>query len=281
MSKKLIINADDYGRTSEVSHGIREAHLKGMVTSTTCMMNIRGAAADVAIALQETPRLGLGVHLVLTADDPILPAGQVSSITDQQGHFLRLDALIERLDELYLNEVKREWQAQIEAFIRAAKRPPTHLDSHHHSSFFSPKLFRAMLELAQEYHCAIRLPVVDKIHWEVTGLPEEQNISASIQQHIKDLVDEFKPACPDSFHADFYDENATGAELERILAGQKEGCAEIMCHPGYNDAVLQAVSSYNRQRDAERMVLSEPGIRQRAAALGISLIHFGDLTTSD
>jgi len=56
--KRLIINSDDYGRTPEISRGIREAHLKGVVTSTTCMMNIPTTASDVAIALKETPKLG-------------------------------------------------------------------------------------------------------------------------------------------------------------------------------------------------------------------------------
>ena len=54
--KQLIINSDDYGRTPEISRGIREAHLRGVVTSTTCMMNIPTTAADVAIALKETPQ---------------------------------------------------------------------------------------------------------------------------------------------------------------------------------------------------------------------------------
>ena len=71
--KRLIINSDDYGRTPEVSRGIREAHLHGVVTSTTCMMNIPTTAADIQVALREAPLLGLGVHLVLTADRPIGP----------------------------------------------------------------------------------------------------------------------------------------------------------------------------------------------------------------
>jgi len=36
-----LINSYDYGRSSDISRGIREAYLQGVVTSTTCMMNIR------------------------------------------------------------------------------------------------------------------------------------------------------------------------------------------------------------------------------------------------
>ncbi len=88
--KRLIINSDDYGRTPEISRGIREAHLHGVVTSTTCMMNIPTTAEDVAVALKETPTLGMGVHLVLTMGNPISAPETVPSITDENGHFFKL-----------------------------------------------------------------------------------------------------------------------------------------------------------------------------------------------
>src|SRR5512134_3484615 len=134
--KRLIINSDDYGRTPEISRGIREAHARGVVTSTTCMMNIPTTAEDIAVALRETPALGMGVHLVLTMGDPISARVTVPSITDENGHFFKYTPLIEHLSTLNIEEVKQEWRAQIEAFIRAAGRKPSHLDSHHHSSFF-------------------------------------------------------------------------------------------------------------------------------------------------
>ena len=89
MPKRLIINSDDYGRTPDISRGIREAHLNGVVTSTTCMMNIPTTAADVALALAETPQLGMGVHLVLTMGRPIVTREAGSSITDENGNFFK------------------------------------------------------------------------------------------------------------------------------------------------------------------------------------------------
>ena len=87
--KRLIVNSDDYGRTPEISRGIREAHLQGVVTSTTCMMNIPTTAEDIAVALRETPALGLGVHLVLTMGKPISTPDTVASITNENGYFLK------------------------------------------------------------------------------------------------------------------------------------------------------------------------------------------------
>jgi predicted glycoside hydrolase/deacetylase ChbG (UPF0249 family) len=272
--RRLIINSDDYGRTPEVSRGIRESHLRGVVTSTTCMMNIPTTPADIAIALRETPNLGLGVHLVLTADSPLLKHESVKSITDEKGNFLKLAVLIERIHDIDIHEVKNEWHAQIEAFVKAAGRNPTHLDSHHHTSYFSPALIRAMLELAREFDCGIRLPNVHGSD-EMAGLPS--SLIGPINEYAPGLLKEFNPRRPDAFFASFYDELATREELRKIFSQIDDGTFEIMCHPGYTDPILLNASSYAKQRETELEVLTDPAIRQEIGEHGIQLISFADI----
>ncbi len=74
MAIRLIVNADDYGRSVNVSRGIRDAYLRGILSSTTCMMNMPSVVDDIKMALSETSGLGMGVHLVLTAGRPLLTA---------------------------------------------------------------------------------------------------------------------------------------------------------------------------------------------------------------
>ena len=274
MSKRLIINSDDYGRTPEISRGIREAHLHGVVTSTTCMMNIPTTPADIAVALRETPKLGLGVHLVLTAERPILSHEQVRTLTNEDGTFLKLATLISKIGLIEVNEVKAEWHAQIESFVRTAGRRPTHLDSHHHSSYFSPALFRAMLELAAEFNCAIRLPVVYDSE-EMAGLPSE--LIGPIKEYAPKLLREFNPRRPDAFFASFYDESATREEITRLFGQVKEGTCEIMCHPGHVDEAFAKESSYNKQRETELEILTDPTVRKAIQSHGIELINFKDI----
>ena len=264
--KQLIINSDDYGRTPEISRGIREAHLRGVVTSTTCMMNIPTTAADVAVACKETPNLGMGVHLVLTMGRPISAPESVSSIVDEQGNFFKYTPLIEHLSSIQMDEVKKEWRAQVEAFIQAAGRKPTHLDSHHHSSYFSPALFHGMLELAKEYDCAIRFPFTS-----VSPELEETN------KQVPALVEQFNPRKPDVFFVNFYDETATKENLLEILNSVSEGTSEIMCHPGYVDDAFAQESVYNFQRARELEILTDPAIKEAIAAQRIQLITFADL----
>ncbi len=264
--KQLIINSDDYGRTPDISRGIREAHLRGVVTSTTCMMNIPTTADDVSIALKETPSLGMGVHLVLTMGKPISRPETVPSIVDQNGNFFKYAPLVEHLTSLDIDEVKKEWRMQIQAFIQAAGKKPTHIDSHHHSSYFSPSLFRGMLELAKEYNCAIRFPFTD--------------ISSELEEtakYVPDLVREFDPRRPDAFFVNFYDKTATQEQLLNIINNISDGTGEMMCHPGHVDEAFAKESIYNFQRERELKILTDPSIKKAIESQDIKLITFADL----
>ena len=275
MSIRLIVNSDDYGRTAAVSQGVRNAHLFGIVTSTTCMMNMPSVVEDIRTAMQDAPRLGLGVHLVLTSGQPLLPAAQVPSLVAPDGSFLKLDQFLARLGQIDPAQVMAEWQAQIERFVATTGRAPTHLDSHHHSSYFTEPLFRGMLELAHAYAAGIRLVIAQGDEDSMAGLPTE--VLTPIREYAPRLLKEFRPKTPDVFHASFYDEMATKEELLRLINGLGPGTAEIMCHPGYADSILLAGSVYARQRESELGVLTDPEVRQAIEARGIQLISFAQL----
>ena len=64
MTRRVVVNADDFGLTEGVNRGILDAHLDGIVTSTTTMVR-QPAAADAAARAREAPRLGIGLHVDL------------------------------------------------------------------------------------------------------------------------------------------------------------------------------------------------------------------------
>jgi predicted glycoside hydrolase/deacetylase ChbG (UPF0249 family) len=239
------------------------------------MMNMPTVVEDIRTAMQETPHLGLGIHLVLTSGKPLLPPEQLPSLVSSDGSFLKLDQFLVRLDQIDPQQVIAEWRAQIEKFVATAGRAPTHLDSHHHSSYFTEPFFRAMLELAREYGAGIRLVIAQGDEDHMTGLPTE--VLTPIQEYAPRLLQEFKPKTPDFFLASFYDEMATKDELIRLIITLQPGTTEIMCHPGYADPVLLAGSIYARQRETELAILTDPDVRQAIQARGIELISFGQL----
>jgi hypothetical protein len=274
MTIQLIINADDFGRTPGVSTGIREAHLRGIVTSTTAMMNMPDMDKALRQVMRDCPRLGLGVHLVLTCGVPLLPHAQVKSLTDGKGNFYILNGLVRQLSSLDLAEVRAEWRAQIEKFVSVTGLAPDHLDSHHHSSYYPP-LFRIMLELAREYQCAIRLPFNDKESESFGDLPAD--LAKQALQEAHHLLAEFRPPCPDHVITSFYDLPAPRPALVDILEHLSDGVTEIMCHPGIVDNELLCSSSYNSQRQAELTALTDAAVAEKIKARGIELINFSQL----
>lgn len=261
--KKLIVNADDLGLTPGVTRGIIEAHLHGIVTSTSALMNSPCITESLAAVNREAPELGVGVHLVLSWGRPLLPAKDVPALIDDRGNFFKFDQFANRLSTLNLDEVHAEWQAQIEAFIVSGRRQD-HLDSHHHSSYMSPGFFRVMLELAQKYNLPIRLP----------SKPEGN--SPAIESYIQ-VLGQLPVRCPQSCITAFYDEIASLASLSEIIATLPEGISELMCHPGYADLGLMEGSTYTTAREKELRVLTSPEIKAILAENGVGLGRFSDL----
>lgn len=271
MKTHLIINADDYGRSAGISAGIRHAHLLGVVTSTTCMLNQPTVESDLRLALSECPALGLGVHLNLTSGHPLTGAAHLSALVDSTGNFPGLNDFLLRLPNLDLAQVEAEWRAQIETFAAICRKNPTHLDSHHHSSFLSPGLFRLMCRLATEYDCAIRLPI-----WQssiASGIPDA--LMAEMGRYLPLVLQEYPRPHPDGFISTFYDAGVSLPEMLSIIEKLPGGTFEIMTHPGYVDAALD--SAYSSPREKELTVLTDPRLRQELENRQVQLIHFGDL----
>jgi hypothetical protein len=275
MTKRLIINADDYGRTQGVSEGIRSAHLNGIVTSTTAMMNMPGIEAALEKAQRDCPKLGIGVHLVLTAGKPLLPPSTVSTLTGGGDHFPTATGFVDILPGLDTDQVRSEWEAQVQKFIRLTGKKPDHLDSHHHTSYFTTHLFENMLEMAIDLDCAIRPPLADGNSDLPMDLPSE--LSQQATDFLPQLLERFNPRAPENFYSNFYDETATMETIIQILGDLQDGTSEMMCHPGIADKELISGSIYNIQRENELNLLKDPSIRSLIFKQDVQLINYSRL----
>lgn len=101
--RQLIVNADDFGRSPGVNEGILTAHLEGIVTSASLMVDEAAAAAGAALAA-EHPGLSMGLHFVEPEDADLDDPAQAGSA----------------------------FATQLERFRTLVGRDPTHVDSHHH-----------------------------------------------------------------------------------------------------------------------------------------------------
>ncbi len=250
--KRLIVNADDFGRTPGINAGIVEAHRRGIVTSATLMVNF-AASAEAADLARETPSLGVGLHLALTGGKPTLPVDQVLSLVD--GHGL-LPGKPDGLVGARPAEILAEARAQLQRFRKLLGRNPTHFDSHHHAHRL-PDVCEALITLS----------------WE-TGLPVRHAAPWMEQRFRQEGI-----PTPNAFMESFFDQGATAEDLLKILCQVGPGVTELMCHPARVDDELRASSSYAEVRDREREILSHPETRAAVQSLGIRLVHFGDLGT--
>jgi hypothetical protein len=281
MSRRLIVNADDYGRSPGISRGILEAHRDGIVTSTTVMINQPGIEAHLQAAL-EYPALGLGQHLVFTQGCPVLPHRSVPSLVNRRGVFLDHHTLWAQPERVSLEQLELELTAQIERFTAQAGRPPDHLDCHHFVHLHPP-FFRIYVDLASHFNLPLRLPI--PLETEVgraaerlvflEDFPEDVVrdliVTNSAQIKARNLVH------PAHFIATFFGKETLHLDhLFQLLETLPDETSELMCHPGYNDSQL-ASSGYREEREIELVLLTDPVVSQRVRDESIELVTFAEL----
>jgi predicted glycoside hydrolase/deacetylase ChbG (UPF0249 family) len=126
----VIVHADDFGESREITVGIRRCIESGAVTSTSIMANMPGTDFALGCVSALADRASFGVHLNLCEGAP-LTAGK--SLTDAHGKFHRKKELFLRAvtGRLSLAEVEAEVATQI-ARVRDAGIAISHLDGHKH-----------------------------------------------------------------------------------------------------------------------------------------------------
>jgi chitin disaccharide deacetylase len=115
-ARRLVVNADDFGRSAAINAGVIQAHVQGIVTSASLMVR-HAAAPGAAAAAAEHPALGLGLHLDLAEWERI------------DGEWRATYVVVDTDDRSALSlEVER----QLERFRSLVGAEPTHIDSHQH-----------------------------------------------------------------------------------------------------------------------------------------------------
>jgi predicted glycoside hydrolase/deacetylase ChbG (UPF0249 family) len=263
MAARLILNADDFGLTRGINRAIAELYEAGALTSATLMAN--GAAFDdaVSIALAH-PGLGVGCHIVLTDGTPVSPVQTLPTLCPngqtfrpKLTHFLR-DLLLGRIDQA---EIEREARAQMQRLQRA-DIDLTHIDTHKHTHMF-PAVARPILRAAEAAGVhAIRNPFEEPWSIALSGSKLTRRIQVSLIQALRPrflLLPQIRDGIVRTTDGTI-GISATGnlnlTTLEAVLDAMPDGIWEIVCHPGYNDADLDAITTRLRgTREIERDAL--------------------------
>jgi len=287
--KNLIVNADDLGWTEGVNRGILEAFHHGIVTSTSLLANGAAFAGGVEAALS-APGLGVGVHLNLSDGPPIADREIVTSLLNDDGNFTGgPESLLLRRARggLVLAEVETEWDAQIQK-VRDAGIAPTHLDGHKHVHML-PGLFEIALRLAKRHGVgAIRVSLETSSLRTALSSGAKQNARVVMKQGVqarglkllardaREQADRAGISTADYFCGIAQTGELTREGVEQLVKILPDGTTELMCHPGYVDAALRKTPTRLRDsRQSELEILTDTGIRNLVASLGIRLIDYG------
>ena len=285
--RRLIVNADDLGFTSGVTRAIIEAHTRGIVTSSTLMAT--GPAFNEAVQYAKaTQNLSIGCHIVLIDGQPVLESEKIPALAPSPRFRDGLKGFAARAltGRISADQIQAEATAQIRR-IQAAGITVTHIDTHKHTHIF-PQILRPLLRAAKECGVsAVRNPFGPRFPMHSSELLARPNLWTRLAEvrilrrfasKFRDAVDREGFVAPDGTLGI----EVTGAldeTLFRAIARSiPEGTWEFVCHPGYNDADLQAATTRLRDsREIELRVLTMPSGRELLLREGIELISYHDL----
>jgi chitin disaccharide deacetylase len=291
--RRLIVNADDFGWSEEVTRGILQAHQTGILTSTTVMMNLPGAAGAIDLARREAPRLGVGIHLNLTEGEPVAPRDKVTDILDKEGRFHRSPMDLFRLVKEFTGALAAA-EAELEAQIVRAKDcglVATHLDSHKHVHMY-PYLTSAVFRLAKKHGVrAVRTTPEFKPAGLARLLPAEWGMKDRVRQWINAVTlrrwgrsaqagaRKAGLATTDWFFGVRVTGGVSAEVIELMLRTAPEGTGELMTHPGMAEPSPARLTRLGTSRPRELAALCDERVRRAVADRGWTLATYRDLSS--
>jgi chitin disaccharide deacetylase len=260
-ARVLIINADDFGMYHAVNAAVIRSIEEGIAGSCSLMAPCPAAPHAMSL-LRRHPHISFGIHLTLVCDmpscrwRPLAARELVPSLLDESGELFTPDHAPALLARARLEDVEREFRAQVSA-VADAGLTPTHLDWHCLADGGRDDIFDLTMALAAEYGLAVRAwldPARRKLRRR--GLP---------------VVDhEFL----DSFRLD------TGGKLARygsLLRDLPAGLSEWAVHPAVGDQQSQMVDPGWRVRQTDYEFLTSPQAGTVLRYERITVISYRDI----
>lgn len=226
---KIIINADDFGISSDINKAIICAFEDNLISSTTLMANMPGFEEACDLYYKHNLEGKVGIHLNISEGCPITKEiTNASRFCDLEGKFVKQKSphFIPSYKEYRL--IEKELDAQLARVFKAGIRS-THIDSHqgYHSGYFTGKI---VLNLAKKYSISDvhlypnygKMPVYKRIY----GLV----YNGRIRYWGKSSVAYFGSA----------DSILDSNEIKEIArcTNTKKKLVEVMVHPGFQNGVL-------------------------------------------
>lgn len=199
--RQLVLNADDFGYDPAVTLGIVEAMTKGVVSSTTMIVN----SPHSAHAAERAAGLAIGLHLNLV---------RFTAVSEPSHVFVE-----KALPSLTADFVARETEAQLSRLRELVGRNATHIDVHKHAHL-QPAVLEGLARTAKAWGLKVR-SISDAMR-------------ATLRAHGVETNDVF---LGDAGVEAYWTLKRLEAHLDALPA---EGLVELMCHPGYRPSHVES-----------------------------------------
>ncbi len=270
--RRLIVNADDFGRSHSINEAVVRAHREGILTTASLMVNETGCDEAVALA-RENPKLGVGLHLTLLCGKSALPPEKIPGLVNARGEFSDQPVVVgmRYFFERSLHEqLRAEIHAQFQKF-RATGLPLDHINGHLHLHLH-PTVFRILMEDASTLgiqhlrltrDCLLRSRRMARGHWfyRVSHATIYEWLSRRARGPLKQRGIRHAQITFGLLQNARVDEEYILKLLPELPAGD----SELYSHPSLDE--------FKHEFDA----LVSPRVKELVGKLGVELIRYRDL----
>jgi predicted glycoside hydrolase/deacetylase ChbG (UPF0249 family) len=242
-----------------------------------------GAAFDAAVhEAHQHRRLGIGVHLCLHDEKPVLDPGKIPTLVGADGKMRPLSLVLRRLvlGQLEASEIEAEYTAQV-ARARDAGIDVTHLDSHCHLHAF-PSIAKVVRRVAQSSGIACLRRAESTRLSDYAGssfgrYPVSMLITCMSKLSYLGLHPSWR--YPDRFVGMVRSGTVDAAWVEKAIGSLVPGrVTELMIHPGDGSALYGAEDDHGpAQRKIEWEAVTSPRVIEAVRARGVKLVNYRHL----
>ncbi len=270
--RRLIVNADDFGRSSSINEAVIRAHREGILTTASLMVNEPASGQAVALS-KESPRLGVGLHISLLFGRSALPREKVPDLVNERGEFSE-SPVAAGMKFFFRRELRAQIEAEVAAQFerfRATGLKCDHVNGHLHMHLH-PVVFEILMRHAREWNIT-HVRLTRDPFWLNARLAGGQWIyRASHSLIYRWLSRRSRPALARSnvkFTRNVFGllQNARVDEafIARLLPQLPSGDSELYSHP--------SLTEFRHEFEA----LVSPAVKQLVRGHNIELIRYQDL----
>lgn len=259
---KLLLQSDDYGMTRAVSSGIIFGIEHGIIRNTGMFANMPFAEECAAWIRPYLGRISFGIDLNITTGSPVLPPEEIPTLVKTDGLFYtswerrKLDTEENGFNHASYEDIYKEFEAQIENFIRLIGKKPDYIHAH---AYETDRTIQIQRELSEKYgviysfdawrHLVGYEVPTNRIDWYIKPASLENQLKSSLKNYILE-------------------------HSEALLA--EEYCI-IVGHMGYVDRELMDISTYNIYRLNDLDAVTSPEIINWVKKNNVELITYNDI----